>query len=79
MGDTTNTTYGGQQQEQSNPNPAQPQSPKAPSTQRPPTDNERKSGPEQSEKEHRSNLAGDQDVDDPVETEEGRSPEEGHA
>jgi hypothetical protein len=44
---------------------------KSPNQQRPPTDNDRRSGPEQSEKEHRSNLAGDQDTDEAVETEEG--------
>jgi len=36
---------------------------------RPLTDNERRSGTEQSDKAHRSNLAGDQDVDDADETE----------
>ena len=46
---------------------------RSPNQQKPPTDNERKSGSEQSEKAHRSNLAGDQDTDEPVETEEGRS------
>jgi hypothetical protein len=46
-------------------------SPQSPNQQKPPADNERKSGTEQSEKAHRSNLAGDQDTDEPVETEEG--------
>lgn len=45
----------------------------SPNQQKPVTDNERKSGTEQSEKAHRSNLAGDQDTDEPVDTEEGRS------
>jgi hypothetical protein len=79
MSDTTNAAYGGQKPDQTNPNPAPQTNPKSPSQQRPPTDNERKGGPEQDDKVHRSNLAGDQDVDEPVETEEGRSPDEGHA
>lgn len=49
-----------------NPNPPQ----RSPSQQKPPTD-ERHRGTEQDEKAHRSNLAGDQDTDEPVETEEG--------
>jgi len=36
---------------------------------RPLTDNERRSGTEQDDKERRSNLAGDQDVDDADDTE----------
>jgi len=52
---------------------------RSPSQQRPPTDNERKSGTEQDQRERRSNLAGDQDVDDPIETEEGRSAADGLA
>jgi hypothetical protein len=43
----------------------------SPNQQRPPTGNERKGGSEQNEKIRRSNLAGDQDTDEPVETEEG--------
>ena len=45
--------------------------PQTPNQQRPPTDNERKGGPEQSQddKVRRSNLAGDQDTEAPVDTE----------
>lgn len=49
----------------------EPVEPQSPTHQRPPTDNERRGGTEQDEKVRRSNLAGDEDTDDPVETEEG--------
>lgn len=46
---------------------------RSPNQQDPPTDNERSGGNERNEKIRRSNQAGDQDVDEPVDTEEGKS------
>jgi hypothetical protein len=58
---------------------------RSPNQQDPPTDNERTGGNEKNEKNEkdekirRSNQAGDQDVDEPVDTEEGKSGPDGTA